>query len=396
MKAVFLGLYFPPETFSSPHMFFDVVSWANDLNFDCHVLTPNPVRGLSSKEVKELNGSRTAHFSGYTHHTFSCLSWKESNPFFRLFRAWQFGKKAKKWIKKQPDIAFVYIPSNPPFIWNKQLKHCLKKRGIKLVFNINDIYPEVAFPRNSLMGKFLSAQSRKALFAADQIVTLSEDMKISLCEKCPARVLPIAVIPPWSYPIKTLQKSQEQKLLSSLNYSKDFFNVFYVGNFGQFQNLDLLVQSSNLLQNNPKIRFYLVGSGRRFSEISNASVGVSNLSVHPQVTPNEAAFLYSISDLNIISLNKNIIHYACPSKTPLCLESGRPTLTVVGESVYVSTLLTHGNVFTSEMDPKKIAEEIEQISQLKLVAAPPSFGTSRLAAETLWKKIMEGIRNENR
>jgi len=246
------------------------------------------------------------------------------------------------------------------------------------------------------MGKFLSAQSRKALFAADQIVTLSEDMKISLCEKCPARVLPIAVIPPWSYPIKTLQKSQEQKLLSSLNYSKDFFNVFYVGNFGQFQNLDLLVQSSNLLQNNPKIRFYLVGSGRRFSEISNASVGVSNLSVHPQVTPNEAAFLYSISDLNIISLNKNIIHYACPSKTPLCLESGRPTLTVVGESVYVSTLLTHGNVFTSEMDPKKIAEEIEQISQLKLVAAPPSFGTSRLAAETLWKKIMEGIRNENR
>ena len=104
------------------------------------------------------------------------------------------------------------------------------------------------------------------------------------------------------------------------------FNVVYAGNIGVMQNVDLLVETARLMQEDPDVHFHIIGNGlyKKKLEAKAREYGVRNLSFWPMQPPEMAPAIYSAASVNVIPLVKNVYKTALPSKTATCLACGKP------------------------------------------------------------------------
>lgn len=392
MKALFLCLYYSPEKGSSEHLFQDTLLVSASLGFTNFVLAPNPVRGLSFRDRIKSHKNSRSDYSWGTLLRFKCFSVFESNKIARFIRVQSFVRKVIKFIKKTTDISFIYVPSNPPIFLASAMEKIAKKRGFKVLYNVNDIYPDVAFPKGSLFYRLFEKAACRALQNADVLTTLSSDMKQSLIEK---GVVPssIHVIDPWSYPAPPMTDSEVDNIKANMFFSSDLINVSYIGNLGSFQNVDCIIKSARYLANS-KICIHIIGSGRQYKRLKRKIRSLPNVLLHPRVDSRIAKSLYKISDINLITLKPGVIHYACPSKTPLCVESGRPLiLSLDPNSEYARSLcLDYGAVAVAPDHPSDLAEAIEDVAKdpKKYMLTKSPEDTRSLAIDK-WRAILKEL-----
>jgi len=391
MKGIFLCLYLPPEPSSSKHLLFDVVETSAKEGFENLLLAPNPVRGLSKEEVRKncIRTEEKLHDALLIR--LPCFSFGESSYAFRFVRVHSFIRKALAFIKKQKDVAFVYVPSNPPILWALSIEKLARKMGFKVIYNINDIYPDIVFRKGSFLYRLLNKKAIKALKSADQITTLSEDMKDTLLLKGVVSSK-IHVIPPWEYQGSELNSQQRELLLSSCNLGNGFFNVCYIGNIGKFQNMSFLIKAASL-ERDDSVHFHIIGGGRELAELNNSGFLPDNLFIHDRVSENEAKFLYSVSAVNVISLNPGIVKLACPSKTPLCLLAEKPIIVIVDpDSKYAQEMKDKYNAYVVDpKDPSVLPSVIASIKSAKPLSPYPLPQFKELAMMA-WGNLFREIR----
>lgn len=239
--------------------------------------------------------------------------------------------RSRKFLKKHRDSGAVFNQSSNVAGFMAFFVKRIMPRA-RLTYNVQDIFPENAAYTGSAKGivyQVLSAEQRYAYRHADQIITISEDMKDLLVEKG-ADADKTHVLYNWSYQDEPYDPEQMENSTIRRMFPRDKFNVVYAGNIGVMQNVDVVVDAARLMQED-SVQFHIIGDGVYKEKLIQKAEGLENIRFWPMQPSSLAPNIYSMADINVIPLAENIYRTALPSKTATCLACQKPIIFCFGE-----------------------------------------------------------------
>lgn len=309
---------------TSEHLLVAIVQALYENGHTVHIVQKDTLGSLPHlpKELLKL---------GVTTDCIPCKLAAKSNFIGRYLVELRYVWKCIKYLKQNKDADAVFNQSSTVAGFMAfAVKHIVPKA--RLSYNVQDIFPENALYIGSVKGivyKILSAEQRYAYRHADQIITISEDMRDLLIEKG-ADPKKTEVVYNWSYSdeLYSYEEVYSEKIAEFL--PDDKFNVVYAGNIGTMQNVDVMVAAAQRMQEEKKIHFHIFGDGVYKKRLQNEAEGLANISFWPMQPSELAPSIYAMADVNIIPLATNIYRTALPSKTATCIACQKPIVFCIG------------------------------------------------------------------
>jgi glycosyltransferase involved in cell wall biosynthesis len=227
---------------------------------------------------------------------------------------------------KKYDV--ISVGAVPPVLLAFSVALVTKIRGNKLVYHCGDIHPEIGKITGDFKSKYvfnlLRWMDNVTCKIASKIILLSEDMKKSIECRNNAFGEKIEIINNFDLNIDNYQ------LQDKLQVKKN--RIIFTGNLGRAQNLELFILA--LKENKPLLNLELlfVGEGSALNNLKKLSIGIDQIKFIPHQSIKIVREIMSTACIGIVSLQKDIIKYAYPSKTMTYLSEGLPILLSVGSN----------------------------------------------------------------
>jgi glycosyltransferase involved in cell wall biosynthesis len=139
------------------------------------------------------------------------------------------------------------------------------------------------------------------------------------------------------------------------------FIAIYAGIHGLAQNLETILETARLLQDNSKIHFLLIGDGPKKTELISlaASYNLHNLTFLPEKPCEQIPLYLSAADIALIPLRKaEVFKVVLPSKIFDAWSCERPVLFSIDGEAREMVETVHGGIFIPPEDPTKMAEAL--------------------------------------
>lgn len=345
---------------TSEHLLVAIVQALYENGHTVHIVQKDTLGSLPHlpKELLKL---------GVTTDCIPCKLAAKSNFIGRYLVELRYVWKCRKYLKQNNDADAVFNQSSTVAGFMAfAVKHIMPKA--RLSYNVQDIFPENALYIGSVKGiiyKLLSAEQRYAYRHADQIITISEDMKELLIEKG-ADSQKTEVVYNWSY-TDSLYRYEDvcsEKIAKFLSTGK--FNVIYAGNIGAMQNVDVVVETAKLMQDEEDVHFHIFGDGMYKERLQHEAEGLSNISFWPMQPSELAPSIYAMADVNVIPLAPNIYRTALPSKTATCIACQKPIIFCIGKDSTFGKKLEdqEGYYLVNSSDSDELRDAILKIENL--------------------------------
>lgn len=314
----------------SEHLLTDMVEALYQQGHTVHVLQKNtngPKDALPQRML-ELGVETTR---------IDCTPPQKDNLAARFLADVKYVLQCVKWLKAHRKFDRIFMQSsNVAGIQTRILSRIQKK--VPVIFNVQDIFPENAvysgkMKANGFVYKCFAFMQRHAYRYASKIITISEDMKDQLVE-IGADADKIEVVYNWSY--RDTMYSPEEIDYSCLDgiIDRSKFNVVYAGNIGLMQNVEIVIRAAAKMKAERGICFHVIGDGmyRKKLEQLADDLQADNVHFHDMMSTDCAPAIYSVADVNVIPLAKDIYRTALPSKTATCLACGKPIVFAIGQN----------------------------------------------------------------
>ena len=216
-----------------------------------------------------------------------------------------------------------------------------RRRKAPLVFNVQDVYPDVAIELGVLTNPGLVSAARRlerlCYACADAVTVLSDDLKDNVSARLDdprkVRVIPNFVDTEWITPASHENPYRRQHGLSGK------FVVMYAGNVGLSQSLDLVLDSAAALAHERDIVFVINGGGAGRAGLEQRAKGLSNV-VFIGMQPSERLpEVLAAADLHLVPLKRGLARSSVPSKTYSILAAGRPLIASVDSGSEVARVV---------------------------------------------------------
>lgn len=232
---------------------------------------------------------------------------------------------------------------------------CARLTGAKLVYHLQDIYPEIGVAGNlwsprSLRHRFLEFMDSLVTRHADCCIVLSSDMEQALLAR---RVSPRKVVVlnnlmltdfgDVSHAVRELPGESLEEVGSDT-----VVRLVFAGNLGRFQGLEAIVEaflkfSAIQTTDQPTVELHFLGEGVVLETLKKMAADSCCVKFHGHKAFADAAQLIATCDAGIVSIGPEIYKYAYPSKTLTYLGLGVPVLAVVEpESALAASIENHG------------------------------------------------------
>lgn len=334
--------------------------------------------------------------------TTDIVPYKEANKgnlIKRYLTEIKYVNACRRFIKTDYDAVFIQSTTVAGFAV-KAVRKIIPNAIIS--FNVQDIFPYNAvfsgsIKRNGVIFKTLSAIQRYGYRHSDHIITISEDMKETLIADGVTENK-VEVVYNWSYQ----DKMYENIDLSPVAYMfhKEYFNVVYAGNIGVMQNVDLIVDAAKIMVKDDDIWFHIIGNGVYKDKLEKRAkeYGIKNISFWPIQPPEFAPAIYSMADINVIPLVKNVYRTALPSKTATCLACKKPIIFAIGNnSKFANKVREEVGAPIAESDkPEELVSAIRKIKNGKIKYSSDSFFLKYCQISKNSKKYVEIITQSNK
>ncbi len=214
-------------------------------------------------------------------------------------------------------------------------------RRAPVVFNIQDVYPDVAVEVGAITGKrviaALSWLERFSYARADAVTVLSDDLHRNLAEKTdPSKV---RVIPNFVDTDVIRPADRDNTYRRELGLSPEQTVIMYAGNIGYSQPLELIVAAARELADRPDIHFVVNGSGSGRAAVEDAAKGLDNITFRDLQPVERLPEVLAAGDVHLVLLRKGLAASSVPSKTYSILAAGRPIICSVDEGTEVVRLV---------------------------------------------------------
>lgn len=323
-KILIISAVFPPEQVTSAYLNYDLAK-ALSIVHRVIVLRPRPTRPIGASYIEEWKDPdfETILIDSYTH--------PESELLGRFKEAWDFSRKAVKYLKSHRDeIDFVYNDGWQLFGLYIIAKACVKY-NIPYIVPIQDIYPECLFTNKNYPG-IVKKPIKSVLLLIDKyyqkhaacVRTISNEMRdyLSFTRNVPEE----------NYLVVNNWQNDEDFLKDYPARPTDGKLVFaYVGSINGHANVDLMIKAfveANI--DNAEFRIYGGGNKKDYCVDLVRQLAAKNI-IFDMVSRDKVAFVQSQADVLVLALPKGNGNLCLPSKMTSYMLSGKPVLASVDE-----------------------------------------------------------------
>ena len=396
MKILMLANYYKPEQAASPYLGENRREAYAKADFDMVLYTPVPCRGVSEEVRKEYSKRLyEEEYGGKLKVRRFPLMREGKNPIQRAFRytlsIWKLYLRARK--EKNVDV--LAVGSTPP-INGLMFPSLRKKLGCKIVYNLQDIFPDSLVTskmakKDGLLWKIGRKIEDLTYRNSDVIVVISEDFKKNILAKGVPEEK-IVMIRNWvdENAVVDVPRS-ENPLFDTYGLDREKFYVCYSGNIGTSQNMDMLLDVAKSLQDNEKIGFILVGEGVYKSKVEEkiAADGITNVTMMPFQPYEQISQVFSLGDCGLIISKKGIGSSSVPSKTWSVMSASRPVLASFDKGSELDDIVTGSNcgICVEANDPDTFREAILKLAADKAACTEMGKNGRRYIEENLTRAI---------
>lgn len=329
MKILVVCQHFYPEQFRINDICFELAERGNEVT----VLTglPNYPKGKIFKEYK-WHKNRNQIINNVKIKRCSLVGRGSSTFKMCINYIWFafFGSLKALFMKKDFDIVYVYQLSPITMVWPAIIVSKIKK--IPLIIHCLDQWPISVtvggISKKSLIYKILYSISRSTYNKADLITVSSKSFK-----KYFEQVLKIR------HDNKGLiyWPSYAESTYENINYEKnDIFDLVFAGNIGPAQSVETIIEAANILKNNKKIMFHIIGDGLNYSNCIKLKekYKLTNVKFYGYHNVNDMPKYYKKADAFLITMvNNEVVNNTLPAKVQSYMVAGKPIIGAISGEV---------------------------------------------------------------
>ncbi len=258
------------------------------------------------------------------------------------------------------------LAMSPPLTLGLIGWHTKLFRGGKLVFNIQDIFPDAAIKTGAITNKkiisFASWLERTSYKCSDSVVLLSDDLANNVQSKLEQKFHKrVKVIPNFVDTQAITPMSRMTKYRTELRID-DALVVMYAGNVGFSQSLEMLVSAAREL---PHLIFVINGEGAARESLKKSANGLSNVRFGDYQDVSRLSEVLATGDIHVVPLKRGLGSVSVPSKTYSILASGRPVLAAVDLDTEVPRILAAADAGVC-VEPDNLAAFISALRAMTL------------------------------
>jgi colanic acid biosynthesis glycosyl transferase WcaI len=245
--------------------------------------------------------------------------------------------------RPRPDVV---LAMSPPLTLGPAGWLAGRLRKVPFVFNIQDVFPDVAIELGHLTGERAIAAARwleRITYRhADAVTVLSDDLadnvraKIGPAEpgrhRDPRRVhvIPNFVDTDWIRPAPTENAYRAEFGLSGRRV------VMYAGNVGLSQALDLVLDAAVDFHGEEDVVFVINGGGAARPDLERRARGLRNVRFVDMQPKSRLPEVLAAADLHVVPLRKGLAWSSVPSKLYSILAAGRPLVASIDPGTEVA------------------------------------------------------------
>lgn len=328
MKILVVCQHFYPENFRINDICYELVKKGNDVT----VLTglPNYPKGKILKEYK-WHKNRNQVINGVKIKRCSLVGRGSSTIKMIINYMWFaiFGSIKALFMKKDFDLVYVYQLSPITMTWPAIVVKKIKK--IPLIIHVLDQWPVSittgGISKKSLAYKILTRWSKNAYSKADIITCSSKSFK--------------------KYFINELKLSNDKKFTYMPSYAESLYencntknnktyDLLFAGNIGPAQSVETIIEAANILKDEKKIIFHIVGDGlskQKCEEMVN-NYHLKNVIFYGYHSVDEMKKYYELADAFLITMVDNeVVNSTLPAKVQSYMLAGKPILGAISGEV---------------------------------------------------------------
>jgi colanic acid biosynthesis glycosyl transferase WcaI len=209
------------------------------------------------------------------------------------------------------------------------------------VFNIQDVFPDVAVEIGAISNRWLIAVAswleRFLYRRSDAVTVLSEDLRDNVAAKLrgrrPERV---RVIPNFVDTVR-IAPSEGETPYRREHGLEGRTVVMYAGNVGMSQSLGLLVEAARrFADTRPDVVFVVNGGGSALGGLLDAAAGLDNVRFVEMQPRERLPEVLASGDVHVIPLKEGLARSSVPSKLYSILAAGRPVVASVDAGTEVA------------------------------------------------------------
>ena len=248
--------------------------------------------------------------------------------------------------KMRPDAV---LAMSPPLTLGPAGWVVASARRVPLVFNIQDVFPDVAVELGLLQGRRAIAAAswleRTSYRLSDAVTVLSDDLADNVrtkitsgldAERADREAAKVRVIPNFVDTDRIRPDDRENSYRSDFGLSGKKV-VMYAGNVGFSQSLDLvLLAARSFAVSRPDVVFVINGGGAARPDLEVAAADLPNVRFVDMQPAERIPEVLAAADVHVVPLRAGLAWSSVPSKLYSILAAGRPLVARVDEGTEVA------------------------------------------------------------
>lgn len=393
MKILVICQYYYPE----PVRISDICEELVKRGHDVTVLTdiPNYPMGdiypgyhKNNKRIENINGVKVHR----------CITIpRKKNVFMRLLNYHSFSFFSKLYINKLDDDFDVILVNqlSPVMMANAAIKY-KKRYHKKAIMYCLDIWPESlcagGIKNGSFIYKLYFNISKKIYCQMDKILVTSKSFTDYLKTSFDIDEKKFDYLPQYAESIFDKKSCEKEE--------NDNIDLLFAGNIGKAQSLNTIIDAANILKNNKKLFFHIVGDGQELENIKTKvkDLKLNNVKFYGRKPITEMPKYYKKADAMLVTLcGDSLISKTLPGKVQTYMAAGKPIIAAAnGETEEVINSSKCG--FCSKADdPIEFATIINKFINYKnkreLCNNSYNYYKTNFDKEIFMKKMIEELKN---
>jgi len=244
----------------------------------------------------------------------------------------------------------VIAATNPPVLPFLAAIACRLRRA-KCVICMNDVYPDLPIAAGMVKGTLVCRMMRwmaKTLWRhVDGLKVMGRDMESLVRSRLGGKDVAIHLIPVFASTDEIFPAPRTENAILKENRLLDNFVVLIAGNVGPVHNAEALMEAARLLEDTPKVRFLIIGSGKKLPWIKQTieEEQRKNIVVLPRMPRSESPSIMNACDIAVSALFiPGMYGVADPSRTYAIMAAGKPMIAMADDGTEVALLLEEENI----------------------------------------------------
>lgn len=348
MKRVLIhSLIFSPDGVSTAYLYNDIALRLQERGYDVVVLTTTPHFNIVPEQVekqpmrwKVWGFCKVSKFNGMTVLHVPQKKFKSTALRLLGFVYWHIVSFFIGLTIRHVDL--ILSPS-PPLTLGFLNLGLAKLKGCKVVYNVQEIYPDILKLKGGITLKFLIWMEKKVYNGSDAVTTIDRVFYDTIAPRFKDQSK-LHIIPNFVDTDLYREVEWEGKLDSKLFPKNDSVKLLYAGNIGFAQDWELLVNLAEKCKEYP-IEFVVIGEGVRkpFLENEKEKRNLDNIRILPYQPRNLMASILSYCDCSFIFMEQSQESDGFPSKVYTIMACKRPLLIASGVQTPIVNFLMDKN-----------------------------------------------------